>query len=119
MINPETQMLVSAFEDNLNALGERVLTRDPWEIPAIVNWELAQFRQHGRVQLDLDRPDFLPAMARLDVWPIDWEVARASTRLDFRSDPADEIIAATSLVHGVPLLTRDPRLLDSKLVPLV
>lgn len=44
-----------------------------------------------------------------------------STRLDLRSDPADvadELIAATSIVHGVPLLTRDARWLASRLVPL-
>lgn len=35
---------------------------------------------------------------------------------DFRSDPADEIIAVTSLVHRVPLLTRDRLLLESPLL---
>jgi predicted nucleic acid-binding protein len=35
-----------------------------------------------------------------------------------RGDPADELIAATSLVHGVPLVTRDRALLASKVVPL-
>lgn len=44
--------------------------------------------------------------------------AEAVRRLDFRSDPADEIIAATSLAHDVPLLTRDTRMLASKVVPL-
>ena len=34
------------------------------------------------------------------------------------SNPADELIAATSIVHRVPLLTRDRRLTRSKLVPL-
>src|SRR2546430_9647360 len=38
--------------------------------------------------------------------------------VDFRSDPADEIIAATSIVEEMPLLTRDTRLLKSKMVPL-
>ena len=37
--------------------------------------------------------------------------------LDFRADPADEIIAATSLAHRVPLLTRDKKMLKSKVVP--
>lgn len=36
---------------------------------------------------------------------------------DFKSDPADEIIAATSLVHRVPLLTRDRKIKKSKIVP--
>ncbi len=119
MINLDTHMLVHAFEGKLNASERRVLARNPWSISAIVNWELAKLHQLGRVHLDLNRPEFLRAMARLHVWPIDWEVARASTRLDFRSDPADEIIAATSLIHGVPLLTRDRKMLESKLVPLV
>ena len=37
--------------------------------------------------------------------------------LDFRSDPADSIIAATSLAYQVPLLTRDRVILKSKVVP--
>jgi PIN domain nuclease of toxin-antitoxin system len=38
--------------------------------------------------------------------------------LDFRGDPADEIIAATSVVHHVSLVTRDRQIRRSKLVPL-
>lgn len=39
-------------------------------------------------------------------------------QLDFSSDPADELIAATSIAHNVPLLTRDTRMLKSQVVPL-
>jgi PIN domain nuclease of toxin-antitoxin system len=46
------------------------------------------------------------------------EIASTSTRLDIRGDPADKLIAATSVVPNVPLLTRDRRMLKSKLVPL-
>jgi PIN domain nuclease of toxin-antitoxin system len=35
-----------------------------------------------------------------------------------KGDPADELIAATSIVHKVPLLTRDRALLKSKRIPL-
>jgi predicted nucleic acid-binding protein len=45
------------------------------------------------------------------------EIARASTRLDVRSDPADELIAATSVVHKVPLVTRDRAPRRSRLIP--
>jgi PIN domain nuclease of toxin-antitoxin system len=38
--------------------------------------------------------------------------------LDFTGDPADELIAATSVVHAVPLLTRDKQIRKSKLVPI-
>ena len=46
------------------------------------------------------------------------EIARTTTQLDVRGDPADELIAATSVVHNVPILTRDRALLKSKVVPL-
>jgi predicted nucleic acid-binding protein len=41
-----------------------------------------------------------------------------STSLDFRSDLADELIAATSIVYRAPLLTRDRKLRASKIVPI-
>jgi len=87
-------------------------------VAAIVLWELAKLAQLGRITLDLDDPDVESALAALHVWPLDLTVARASTRLDFHGDPADELIAATSLVHGIPLLTRDRRIRRSKIVPL-
>lgn len=49
---------------------------------------------------------------------IDLRAAEALRRLDFRSDLAGEIIAATSIVHDIPLLARDARILSSKVVPL-
>jgi PIN domain nuclease of toxin-antitoxin system len=45
-------------------------------------------------------------------------VCRAIQELDFRGDPADEIIAATSLVHRVRLVTRDRAIRRSSRVPL-
>ena len=81
-------------------------------------WELAKLVQLGRLNLDLDDREVARAWNRVHVWPIDLAIARASTRLDFKSDPADEIIAATSVVHNVPLLTRDRTIRSSKMVPL-
>ena len=57
-------------------------------------------------------------IARVHIWPLDLAVARAIAKLDFVSNPADEIIAATSLVHRIPLVTRDRRIRRSQLVPL-
>lgn len=45
-------------------------------------------------------------------------VCQKSTELDFASDPADELIAATSIVHRIPLVTRDKKIRRSKLVTL-
>jgi len=68
--------------------------------------------------MDLADREVSRLLARLHIWPIDLEIAKASICPDFRADPADEIIAATSIVHGIPLLTRDRIISQSKLVPL-
>lgn len=68
--------------------------------------------------MDFDSQEFGDFLRHVIVIPISFEIARKSTQLDFRSDPADEIIAATSIVERIPLLTRDARLLKSKIVPL-
>jgi PIN domain nuclease of toxin-antitoxin system len=57
-------------------------------------------------------------LARIQTWPLTLDICRSIKSLDFDSDPADEIIAATSLVHQVPLLTRDRKMRRSKLVPI-
>jgi PIN domain nuclease of toxin-antitoxin system len=68
--------------------------------------------------MDLDAADVVRTLSGLHVWPLDLAVSVQSTRLDFRGDPADEIIAATSVVHRVPLLTRDRHIRRSRIVPL-
>ncbi|MDQ3013317.1 MAG: hypothetical protein M3X11_21750 [Acidobacteriota bacterium] len=60
----------------------------------------------------------LADVVKESVIPISLEIARVSTQLDFRSDPADELIAAISIVEGIPLPTRDHKILASQLVPL-
>jgi len=70
----------------------------------------------GRSPHGLDHAPLATAVRRLHVWPITTEVCLNLRQLDFHSDPADELIAATSLTHSVPLLTRDSRIRASKLV---
>jgi len=116
MLNLDTHVLVHALRGDLRPRERELLATDSWGIAAIVLWELAKLAQLGRLTIDLDDPEVKVALSRLHVWPLDLEIARASTRLDFRGDPADELIAATSVVHRIPLLTRDRRIRRSKLV---
>ena len=118
MLNLDTHILVFALSGELRPRERQLLSEDNWSISAIVLWELAKLVQLGRLDLDLDDAEVVRSLSRLQVWPIDLAVARASTRLDFKGDPADELIAATSLIHHVPLLTRDASMRHSKLVPL-
>jgi PIN domain nuclease of toxin-antitoxin system len=118
MLNLDTHMLVRAIDGDVTPRERALIAGDSWGISAMVLWELAKLVQLQRLKMDLGGPEFLRCLAAIHVWPIDLAVARASTELDFRSDPADELIAATSIVHGAPLLTRDKKIRRSKLVPL-
>lgn len=118
MLNLDTHVLLHAIAGRLTAREDRVLRGDRWSISAIVLWEIAKLAQLRRIALDLEDADVVRVLSAVHVWPITREIARASTRLDVSSDPADEIIAATSVVHSVPLVTRDKRLRRSKLVPI-
>ena len=118
MLNLDTHVLIHALAGSLRHKERELLSAHGWGVAAIVLWELAKLRQLGRIDLDLDDPEVDSALARVHVWPLDLAVARASTQLDFRGDPADELIAATSIVHGVPLLTRDRQIRASRRVPL-
>lgn len=117
MLNLDTHVLLHAVGGRLTAREDGLLRSNRWSISAIVLWEIAKLAQLRRIEVDLDDPEVARVLAALHVWPITVEVARAATRLDVRVDPADELIAATSIVHGLPLLTRDRRLLASKRIP--
>jgi PIN domain nuclease of toxin-antitoxin system len=118
MLNLDTHILLHAVAGSLTPREAALLRGQRWSISAIVSWEIAKLAQLGRIEVDLDDPEVVRTLAAVQVWPITAEVARASTRLDVHSDPADELIAATSVVHNVPLVTRDPKLRASRMVPL-
>jgi PIN domain nuclease of toxin-antitoxin system len=118
MLNLDTHVLLHALAGELGARERRLLSADIWSISAIVLWEIAMLAELGRIELDLDDADLTRVLARIHTWPISVEVCRELRRLDVRSDPADELIAATSIVHRVPLVTRDRKLLRSRRIPL-
>jgi PIN domain nuclease of toxin-antitoxin system len=118
MLNLDTHVLLYALTDDLTPGERALLTDQTWSIPAIVLWEIAKLSELGRVEIDLDHPELVRTLARIQTWPLTLDICRSIKSLDFDSDPADEIIAATSLVHRVPLITRDRKTRRSKVVPL-
>lgn len=118
MLNLDTHILLHALTGSLTPRERTVLTRESWSISAIVLWEVAKLAQRKRITVDFDSAEWTQVIARVYIWPLDLAVARAIAKLDFESDPSDEIIAATSLVHRIPLVTRDRRIRRSQLVPL-
>ncbi len=118
MLNLDTHILVFALNGRLTPAERTLLSGETWSISGIVLWEVAKLVQLGRLDMDLHGPDVVRALSKVHLWPLTLEVCRAIHDLDFQSDPADELIAATSLVHHVPLVTRDATIRTSKLVPL-
>ena len=118
MLNVDTHILVALLAGTLSKEEEAVVAQESLAISDIVLWEMAKLVQLGRLEMDLEDATYLRCVERIRVIPISPEIARLSTTMDFRSDPADEIIAATSLAEGIPLLTRDRRIRRSKIVPL-
>ena len=118
MLNLDTHILVFALCGELRPRERALLEQQEWSLSAIVPWELAKLVQIGRVDVDMDDREVARILNSIHLWPIDFSIARMSTRLDFRGDPADELISATSVIHKVPLLTRDRVIRGSKLVPL-
>src|ERR1700682_2100236 len=99
MLNVDTHVLLYAVAGALTRREIRLLRATRWSVSAIVLWEIAKLAQLGRIEVDLDDPQVVRALAQVHVWPLTREIAAASTRLDIRGDPADELIAATSVVH--------------------
>jgi len=117
MLNLDTHILVALLNGDLSERERRLVVTEELAISDIVLWELAKLIQIGRLTLDLDSVEFKRCLRKLTVIPISIEIARKSTELDFISDPADEIIAATSIIDQIPLLTRDRKILKSRLTP--
>jgi PIN domain nuclease of toxin-antitoxin system len=116
MLNLDTHIVVGLLSGELSVAESRLLTSDSLAISDIVLWELAKLVELGRLEFDFEDVQFRDFLRSATIFPITLEIARKSTELDFRADPADQIIAATSIIERVPLVTRDKKILKSKLV---
>jgi predicted nucleic acid-binding protein len=118
MLNLDTHILIHALAGSLTPRERALLSRESWSISAIVFVGDRQACAAQARSTDFDSPEWTQVIARVRIWSLDLAVARVIAKLDFESHPADEIIAATSLVHRVPFVTRDRRIRRSKRVPL-
>ena len=118
MLNLDTHIILAAVGNRLRPVEARLLANDFWCISDVVLWEIGHLAREQRIGLSPRSTEMAQFLRTVTVWPISAEIGHALRVLDFRSHPADEIIAATSIVHDIPLVTRDMRLLRSKVVPL-
>ena len=118
MLNLDTHMVVAVLAGDLSSRELSLVSVEPLAVSDIVLWELTKLVQLKRLKLDFASDEFKEFLRSVTIFPISLPIAIQSTQLDFKSDPADEIIAATSIVEDIPLLTRDRKLMKSRLVPI-
>ncbi len=90
-------------------------------IASISLWELAMLFTQGRLRAHGTIESSVRTMVeetRTIVHEITPEIAALATAFgdDYSQDPADRLIGATARSLGLPLLTRDQRILDSALL---
>ncbi|GAA3952702.1 type II toxin-antitoxin system VapC family toxin [Allohahella marinimesophila] len=84
-------------------------------------WEIAMLIQRDRIKVECTAANFIDlylASRNLAVVTISPEIAELSTSFgqEINNDPADRIIAATSIIHNAQLVTADMNLRQSSLV---
>ena len=85
-------------------------------ISSISTWEVALLVSKKRLQLTLSVTDWIAkseALPFITFIPVDNSVAIKSVNLPqpLHNDPADRIIIATAISMGVPLVTKDEKIL--------
>jgi len=91
-------------------------------IASITLMELAWLAENGRVETKLSVESFVRLCAsKMTVLPITPEIAaRAVSFPDpYPKDPQDRLIGATALVEGIQLVTRDKRINESGMIPII
>jgi PIN domain nuclease of toxin-antitoxin system len=86
---------------------------DELVIAAITWFELAWLAEHERIMLTIPVRSWLEQLAaRIRTIPLTPAIAATAVSLpsSFPGDPADRLIYATAIEHGVRLITKDRRL---------
>ena len=84
-------------------------------------WEISMLVKKGRMEIDATPAHFINLFLQsrnISVKSISPEIAELSVNFseNINNDPADRLIAATSIIHNARLVTADENLLNSDLI---
>lgn len=84
-------------------------------------WEISMLIKRNRIEIDTTAANFINLFLEsrnISVVSISPEIAELSTSFgsEINNDPADRIIAATSIIHNAQLITADSNLRQSALI---
>ena len=123
MITLDTCSLVwlSLSPDRLSKNANKAIKNNSLIISDISLWEIAMLTKSGRLIIDTSYSEYIELILSsfgIQVNPITPEIAKMSVEFDdsVNRDPADRIIAATSLVEDAPLVTADKNLIKAKII---
>jgi PIN domain nuclease of toxin-antitoxin system len=78
-------------------------------------WEIAKLVEYGKLELKFSIEDWLEiALSHPNLQSVDLTIPiiiQSTQLLGFHKDPADQIIVATSIILGIPLLTADEKII--------
>lgn len=111
-ISSPENLSVSAYQAIKHAVTEKGII-----ISSISTWEIALLVDKKRLELSVDVRDWIRRTEDLpfvNFMPVDNTISLRSVTLPghFHNDPADRIITATAVTMGLPLVTRDYKILN-------
>jgi PIN domain nuclease of toxin-antitoxin system len=94
----------------------RAVAKRELYLSAVTAWEITTLARRGRLKLTTSPGTFIDTVfgqRGVTECAIDRAIAEAAGALprDFQGDPADRMIVATAITHGLQLMTRDARIL--------
>jgi PIN domain nuclease of toxin-antitoxin system len=115
----------SIAPDRLSRRVDRAINdpRNEIWISPMSTWEIVLLHEKGRLKL-ADGPALwvqkAMSLAPLQEAPVTHEIALATRSIGLpHGDPADRLLVATALIHGLTLVTADRNLGSSKEVPVL
>jgi len=111
----------SKLSDNAISAIEKADRHNALIISDISIWEISMLIKKKRLEIDSTAANFLNLFLQsrnISVQSISPEIAELSVNFgsEINNDPADRIIAATSIIHNAQLVTADQNLCTSELL---
>ena len=128
MIVLDTHVIIwdALASENLSAAAREAIAQanqaDGFIICDISLWEIAMLLQKGRLQVDIDCITFINLLLQANktiVQSISPQIATLAAQFPepINKDPADRLIAATTVTENATLITADRNLQNSTLIP--
>ena len=100
-----------------NQAIDQAIAEDGIIISSISTWEVALLVDKERLKLSIDLRDWVRKTESLPFvrfMPVDNTISLRSVTLpgQFHPDPADRIITATAMTMGLPLVTKDDKIIS-------